>query len=96
DSLRFFTKMEEGKSPISPNFPKLNKSYFSGGAGLSSTAKDYGIFLQMLLNKGYYNGKQILSPRTVEMMLSNHSGRLMGDTHFGLGFSIVTPAIQMR
>lgn len=25
-------------------------------------------------------------------MLSNHSGRLMGDTHFGLGFSIVTPA----
>ena len=92
DSLRFFTKMEEGKSPISPNFPKLNKNYFSGGAGLSSTAKDYGIFLQMLLNKGTYNGKQILSPRTVEMMLSNHSGRLMGDTHFGLGFSIVTPA----
>lgn len=92
DSLRFFTKMEEGKSPISPYFPKLNKSYFSGGAGLSSTARDYGIFLQMLLNKGSYNGKQILSPRTVEMMLSNHSGRLMGDTHFGLGFSIVTPA----
>jgi CubicO group peptidase (beta-lactamase class C family) len=92
DSLRFFTKMEDGKSPISPNFPKLNKSYFSGGAGLSSTAKDYGIFLQMLLNKGSYNGKQILSPRTVEMILTNHSGRLMGDTHFGLGFSIVTPA----
>jgi len=92
DSLRFFTKMEDGKSPISPNFPKLNKNYFSGGAGLSSTVKDYGIFLQMLLNKGSYNGKQILSPRTVEMMLSNHSGRLMGDTHFGLGFSIVTPA----
>ena len=92
DSLRFFTKMEDGKSPISPNFPNLNKSYFSGGAGLSSTAKDYGIFLQMLLNKGSYNGKQILSPRTVEMILSNHSGRLMGDTHFGLGFSIVTSA----
>lgn len=92
DSLRFFTKMEVGKSPISPNFPSLNKSYFSGGAGLSSTVKDYGIFLQMLLNKGSYNGKQLLSPRTVEMMLSNHSGRLMGDTHFGLGFSIVTPA----
>lgn len=92
DSLRFFTKMEVGKSPISPNFPSLNKSYFSGGAGLSSTVKDYGIFLQMLLNKGSYNGKQLLSPRTVEMILSNHSGRLMGDTHFGLGFSIVTPA----
>lgn len=62
DSLRFFSKMEEGKSPISPNFPNMNKSYFSGGAGLSSTVKDYGIFLQMLLNKGSYNGKQILSP----------------------------------
>lgn len=92
DSLYHFSKMEEGKSPVSPNFPNLKKSYFSGGGGLSSTARDYAIFLQMLLNKGSYNGKQLLSPRTVEMMLSNHSGRLMGDTHFGLGFSIVTPA----
>lgn len=92
DSLKNFSKMAEGKSPVSPNFPNLKKTYFSGGGGLSSTAKDYAIFLQMLLNKGSYNGKQILSPRTVEMMLSNHTGKLMGDTHFGLGFSIVTPA----
>ena len=28
------------------------KTYFAGGAGLSSTAKDYATFLQMYLNKG--------------------------------------------
>jgi CubicO group peptidase (beta-lactamase class C family) len=92
DSLGYFSKLTETNSPVSPNYPNLNKKYFSGGGGLVSTAKDYAIFLQMLLNKGSYLGKQILAPRTVEMMLSNHTGRLMGDTHFGLGFSIVTPA----
>ena len=35
---------------IDPDYPLMNKHYFSGGAGLSSTAFDYAIFLQMLLN----------------------------------------------
>ncbi len=50
------------------NYPLLKGTYFSGGAGLSSTTKDYAIFLQMLLNKGEYNGKRILSRRTVELI----------------------------
>ncbi len=48
------------------NYPLLKGTYFSGGAGLSSTVKDYAIFLQMLLNNGEYNGKRLLSRRTVE------------------------------
>ena len=34
---------------LNPNYPLVPKTYFSGGAGLSSTAYDYAIFLQMIL-----------------------------------------------
>ena len=44
------------------DFPiKGAKRYFSAGAGLSSTALDYSIFLQMILNNGTYNGISVLS-----------------------------------
>ena len=76
---------------IDPDYPVMNKHYFSGGAGLTSTAFDYAIFLQMLLNGGIYNGKRILSPRTVELMTSNQLDfRYNGTNDFGLGFDIVT------
>jgi len=71
----------------------LQKHYFSGGAGLSSTAFDYAIFLQMMLNGGSYNGHEILSPRTVELMTVNQIGNLdLGINKFGLGFEITTTA----
>ena len=73
------------------NYPLLKGIYFSGGAGLSSTTKDYAIFLQMLLNKGEYNGKKLLSSRTVELITSNQIGDLnLGVDKFGLGFEITT------
>jgi CubicO group peptidase (beta-lactamase class C family) len=76
---------------LTPDFPKEEGSYFSGGAGLSSTIYDYAVFLQMLLNKGEYNGKRLLSPATVHLMTTNQIGELnMGDNKFGLGFGIAT------
>ncbi len=76
---------------INPNYPLDKKSYFSGGAGLSSTAFDYAIFLQMLLNGGKYNGKQILGRRTVELMTSPQLDFIKdGADNFGLGFSITS------
>ena len=39
-----------------PNYPTLSGTYFSGGAGLSSTVADYAAFLQLFLNGGEYNG----------------------------------------
>ena len=76
---------------IDPKYPLIPKSYFSGGAGLSSTAFDYSIFLQMLLNGGSYNGKQILGRRTVELMLSPQlPGNLFGDDNFSLGFALTS------
>jgi CubicO group peptidase (beta-lactamase class C family) len=65
----------------------------SGGAGLLSTATDYGRFLQMLLNGGELNGARVLAPKTVELMTVNHVGALypwQAGTGFGLGFDVVT------
>ena len=76
---------------IDPNYPLMPKTYFSGGAGLSSTAYDYAIFLQMLLNGGRYNGRQILGRRTVELMLSPQlPDRMFGDDNFCLGFGLTS------
>ncbi|MGD8777363.1 MAG: serine hydrolase domain-containing protein [Ignavibacteria bacterium] len=80
------------------NFPKEDCSYYSGGAGLVSTAYDYSVFLQMLANGGEYNGKRYLSPTTIEMMTKNQIGDLIsgtlyipsGEGKFGLGFEIIT------
>lgn len=73
-----------------PDYPKKGaKTFFSGGAGLSSTAKDYATFLQMYLNKGELNGKRLLSRTTVDAILSNQIGDLWGDVNFyGLAFGV--------
>jgi len=79
------------------NYPLAEGTYYSGGAGLSSTIKDYAIFLQMLLNKGEYNGKRFLARRTVEIITTNQIGDLnLGTDKFGLGFEITTAAGQAR
>jgi len=73
------------------DFPLRKKNYFSGGSGLSSTAYDYAVFLQMLLNGGQYNGKRLLARNTVRMMTMNQIGNIdFGDNKFGMGFAIVT------
>ena len=67
------------------------KTYFSGGAGLSSTAHDYALFLQMLLNDGEFDGVRILGRKSVELM---RTGRVDWDgddvPDFGLGFAVVS------
>jgi CubicO group peptidase (beta-lactamase class C family) len=71
---------------INPNYPLFKKTFFSGGAGLSSTAFDYAIFLQCILNGGKYNGQQIIGRRTAELMISPNFP--MGDDSYGLGFML--------
>ncbi|MES1215633.1 MAG: serine hydrolase domain-containing protein [Bacteroidota bacterium] len=76
---------------IDPDYPTMNNHYFSGGAGLSSTAFDYAIFMQMLLNGGVYNGHRILSKRSVEMMTSGQlDPGVFRQDNFGLGFEILS------
>jgi CubicO group peptidase (beta-lactamase class C family) len=45
---------------------------FSGGGGLFSTAGDYLKFATMLLNKGRVGKKFLVSPKTIDLMTSNH------------------------
>ena len=65
--------------------------FFSGGAGLSSTAKDYATFLQMYLNDGELNGKRLLSRTTIQFMMANQIGDLWegGESYYGLAFSVL-------
>lgn len=72
------------------NYVEGPRKSFSGGAGLLSTATDYARFLQMLLNGGELDGARLLSPKTVQLMTTNHVGDLYsnGRLGFGLGFEV--------
>ena len=77
-----------------PDYPiKGAKSYFAGGAGLSSTAKDYATFLQMYLNGGELNGKRILSRTTVQSIMGNQNYNVWSEdaeSYNGLAFGVLT------
>ncbi|WP_420146766.1 serine hydrolase domain-containing protein [Spirosoma sp.] len=69
------------------------KTFFSGGAGLISSAEDYARFCQMLLNGGTFNNKRILGRKTIDMMLRNQIGAAEvwdRKDKFGLGFMLIT------
>ena len=72
------------------------KTFFSGGAGLSSTAKDYATFLMMYLNGGELGGKRFLSRTTIQTILSNQVGDLLGgekaNSSHGLAFGLLNKA----
>jgi CubicO group peptidase (beta-lactamase class C family) len=67
----------------------------SGGGGLTSTASDYARFLQMLLDRGTFDGHRLLSRKTIELMTADHLGPITGAPDlllpghgFGLGFAV--------
>ncbi|MEP7350729.1 MAG: serine hydrolase [Sphingorhabdus sp.] len=82
-------------------------SFNSGGGGLASTMSDYHRFARMLLNGGALDGVQIIGPKTLELMTSNHlpgggdltqhSRSLFSEAEnagagYGLGFGITIDA----
>lgn len=97
DRLAVVYSLEDGRLVKAPDAGMGQGDYvdgprqcFSGGAGLLSTASDYARFLQMLVNGGELDGVRLLSPKTVELMTTNHTGTLFndGNTGFGLGFEV--------
>ena len=72
-------------------------TYFSGSYGLSSTAKDYLHFEQMLANGGELFGRRLLGPRSVAMMASNQVGDLFGGSskkgRQGMGFGYTVSVV---
>ncbi len=76
-----------------PAYPKTGaKTFYSGGAGLSSTARDYATFLQMYLNGGQLNGHRILSRTTIDFMMDNQFPNVWPDSdeYYGLAFGVTT------
>jgi CubicO group peptidase (beta-lactamase class C family) len=74
-----------------------NTTYFSGAGGLMTDAEDYLQFGEMLANGGQWNGKRLLSPRTVDLMASVHApdtlpGRPKGRS-FGLSVQVINDAV---
>jgi CubicO group peptidase (beta-lactamase class C family) len=59
----------------------------AGHAGLFSTAPDLAKFLQMILQKGNYNGKLYIKPETVEMFTKKQSEQ----SSRGLGWDTKSP-----
>jgi CubicO group peptidase (beta-lactamase class C family) len=73
------------------------RTLFSGGGGLWSTPEDYMQFAQMLVNSGQLNGKRLLSPRTVDLMSSNHVGELFASSaprNKGMGFGLTVEVVM--
>jgi len=78
---------------------QADHNHYAGGGGLSSTALDYATFIQALLGNGEYNGKRILSRKTIEVMTADQLIKLNqqgtgysnrpGETYC-LGFSLIT------
>jgi CubicO group peptidase (beta-lactamase class C family) len=75
----------------------------SGGGGLVSTSVDYLRFARMLLNRGELGGERLISPKTLQLMTSNHlpggkdltemsvsmfSEAAYSGVGFGLGFAV--------
>jgi CubicO group peptidase (beta-lactamase class C family) len=71
--------------------------YFSGGAGLVSTASDYARFLQMILSRGELDGRRLLRGETVDAMTRDQTSGLAlwipaHGRGFGYGFGVTTKA----
>lgn len=86
---------ENGKSVRAPEGALGQGAYvdgprkaLAGGAGLVSTARDYGRFLEMIRRGGTLDGVRILAPHTVALMHTNQVGTLHSSNGlgFGLGF----------
>lgn len=83
---------KQGVLENNANQPKMEgNTIWSGVNGLFTTAADYMTFCQMLMNKGEWEGKRLLSRKTVELMTQNHVGDLYtgAGEGFGLGFAVV-------
>lgn len=86
---------EDGKAVRAPDGSKGQGHYvdgprrsFAGGAGLLSTARDYGRFLEMIRRGGELDGVRILSPRSVRLMTSDQIGDVYAQDGKGFGFGL--------
>lgn len=75
-----------------PDYPTDGaKSYFSGGSGMTGTARDYFLFCQAMLNDGVLGDARILETETAKSMHQNQIDTVSypwGSAKFGFGFDV--------
>ena len=59
-----------------------------GSGGMVSSARDYALFCQMLLNKGRYGNKQILQSDSVTEMTNSQAEHCEAAINYGLGWTV--------
>lgn len=94
---RFVTCYERGENGLTPwlgmNLAcgeySRDPAFESGGAGLVSTLEDYSHFADMMLQKGVWSGRRILSPKSVAFLTTPQlTGEVRRDMWDGLrGYS---------
>jgi len=91
-----YTRTATGLVPRGDTYS--SRTYFSGSAGLLSTAEDYLQFAQMLANGGELNGRRLLKAETVRRIATNHVGDLFnGKLNFpnrGVGFGYLVALVE--
>jgi CubicO group peptidase (beta-lactamase class C family) len=91
--------MSDGTRPLEPTPNILFDDHFEepgaayGGMGLYSTLTDYARFAQLLLNRGTWEGRRIVSEQALAAQMTNHlpeswleQGWDAGQMHFRPGF----------
>ena len=104
---------DDGKHLVLQDDPQRSRyrdrSFYSGGGGLLSTARDYLRFCRMLARGGTLDGQRIIGRKTLDLMVANHlpggqdlaglSVSGFSETHnegvgFGLGFACKTDPVR--
>jgi CubicO group peptidase (beta-lactamase class C family) len=90
-----FAHCPDSGQPVAMMNPRIVPAFESGGGGLLSTAGDYLRFLQLLRNRGQFEGQRLVSRKTIDWMAADHlgatpsSGDLLTPGHgFGLGVAV--------
>jgi len=93
------TKVDDAHDGV---YTKL-RPMLSGGAGLVSTVSDYLSFVRMLVSGGAWDGTQLLTTATLDIMRTNQLPARVGvnfpmwdmpGTVFGLGFALKETAVD--
>ncbi len=94
NTLEIYRDPEYALTPVS------GAAHYGGWAGIFSTAPDIWRFAQMLANGGELDGVRILSPTTVNLMISTHADYFLpawGPGYkSGLGVGVLVDAGQAR
>jgi CubicO group peptidase (beta-lactamase class C family) len=102
-SMGFGRGGQPGAMPVPPPFyenPVIGGTTFrSTCAGLWSSGADYLVFAEMLRNGGVHGRMRLLSEKSIEMMTTNHAGRLCPGLNGrepapGIGFGLSVALIE--